>query len=67
MKTTHFESVLKVWNITNDSEKRIIMNQFLQKHGEFYTQDDFIAFLAQKYQKHRPVDTLPITGRRQEH
>ncbi len=67
MKMTNFESVLNVWNITNAAEKKIIMNQFLQKHGEFYTQDDFIAFLAKKYQKHRSIDTLPITGRRQEH
>ena len=67
MKTTNLESVLNVWNITDDAEKRTIMSQFIKKHGDFYTHDEFMAFLARKYKKARSADTLPITGRRQEH
>jgi hypothetical protein len=61
------ESVMNVWNITNEAEKRVIMRQFLEKHGDFYTQDDFVKFLSKKYQVPASVHSLPVTGRRQEH
>ena len=67
MNKNAIESVLNVWNITNEAEKRIIMRQFLQKHGDFYTQDEFVKFLSKKYKRPHSEDSLPITGRRQEH
>ena len=49
METRKFDPVLSVWNITNESEKRRVVQQFLQKHGEYYTKRDFIRFLRKKY------------------
>jgi len=49
METRKFDPVLNVWNITNESEKRRVVQQFLQKHGEYYTKRDFIRFLRKKY------------------
>jgi len=67
MNTNTIESVMNVWKITNEAEKRVIMRQFLEKYGDFYTQDDFVKFLTKKYQVPPSVHALPVTGRRQEH
>lgn len=43
------QSIKNIWRITEDSEKKRVMQQFIQKHGEDYTQEDFIKYLAKRY------------------
>jgi len=54
MKTQKFDSILTIWNIwdiTNVAEKRYIMTQVIQEHGDHYTHDDFVSFLVKKYRR----------------
>ena len=44
------QSVKNIWSITEDSVKKRVMQQFIQKHGEHYTQEDLIKYLAKRYQ-----------------
>jgi hypothetical protein len=43
------QSIKKIWSIIEDSEKKRVMQQFIQKHGEHYTQEDFLKHLAKRY------------------
>lgn len=60
-------SVLNIWRSTNEAEKRKVMNQFIKKHGEHYTQDEFLDYLEKKYRSRVTPYTLPINSRRHEH
>ncbi|MBT8347438.1 MAG: hypothetical protein KJO28_14175 [Desulfofustis sp.] len=43
------QSVRNIWSITEDSEKKRVIKQFIQKHGEHYTEEDLIKYLTKKY------------------
>jgi len=43
------QAIKKIWSITEDSEKNRVMQQFIKKHGEHYTQEDFLKHLAKRY------------------
>ena len=43
------ESFMDLWNFMEISEKQRLMRQFLKQHGDHFSRDDFVRFLAQKY------------------
>jgi hypothetical protein len=43
------------------------MSQFIKKHGEHYTQNEFLDYLEKKYRSRVTPYTLPVDSKRQEH
>ncbi|MBT8354718.1 MAG: hypothetical protein HKP41_10665 [Desulfobacterales bacterium] len=60
------QSIKNVWSITEDSEKKRVMQQFIQKHGEHYTEEDFIKYLAKRYRRTH-FNPWFASGTRKEH
>jgi hypothetical protein len=50
---------MNLWNFMELSEKQRLMRQFLSQHGDHFSRDDFIRFLALRYengsQEFKPV------------
>lgn len=44
---------MKLWNFMELSEKQRLMRQFLSQHGDHFSRDDFIKFLALRYDDKR--------------
>jgi len=42
-------SFMKLWNFMELSEKQRLMRQFLNQHGDHFSKDDFVRFLAMRY------------------
>lgn len=42
-------SFMSLWNFMELSEKQRLMRQFLSQHGDQFSKDDFMRFLARKY------------------
>ncbi|MGI9537891.1 MAG: hypothetical protein ACR2PB_12530 [Desulfocapsaceae bacterium] len=40
---------MRLWNFMELSEKQRIMRQFLNQHGDHFSKDDFVRFLALRY------------------
>ncbi len=40
---------MNLWNFMELSEKQRLMRTFLSQHGEHFNKDDFIRFLALRY------------------
>ena len=60
-------SVIKLWRNTEETEKKRIVAQFIQKNGDHYTHDEFLDYLEKKYRSRLAPYTLPATSREQEH
>ena len=45
------DSFMNLWNFMELSEKQNLMRQFLSQHGDHFSKDDFIRFLALRYEK----------------
>ena len=45
------DSFMNLWNFMELSEKQNLMRQFLSQHGDHFSRDDFIRFLALRYEK----------------
>ena len=43
------ESYMRLWNFMELSEKQRLMRQFLDQHGDHFSKDDFVRFLALRY------------------
>ncbi len=57
------KSFMKLWNFMELSEKQRLMRQFLSQHGDHFSKDDFVKFLAMRYdggrQELKPVPDPP--------
>ena len=40
---------MRLWNFMELSEKQRLMRQFLNQHGDHFSKDDFVRFLAMRY------------------
>ncbi|MBT8346721.1 MAG: hypothetical protein KJO60_03560 [Desulfofustis sp.] len=54
-------SFMNLWNFMELSEKQRLMRQFLIKHGDHFNKDDFIRFLALRYEDGRQ-ESKPVAG-----
>ena len=52
---------MNLWNFMELSEKQRLMRQFLSQHGDHFSRDDFIRFLALRYEKDSQEST-PVAG-----
>ncbi len=43
------DSYMRLWNFMELSEKQRLMRQFLNQHGDHFSKDDFVRFLALRY------------------
>ena len=43
------DSFIRLWNLMELSEKQRLMRQFLNQHGDHFSKDDFVRFLALRY------------------
>ena len=50
--STH-SSFMNLWNFMELSEKQRLMRQFLSQHGDHFSKDDFVKFLARRYEDGR--------------
>ena len=55
------KSFAKLWNFMELSEKQRLMRQFLSQHGDHFSKDDFIRFLALRYEN-RPQEIISSAG-----
>lgn len=46
---SQYDSFMNLWNLMEISEKQRLMQQFLKQHGEHFNKDDFMKFLAMRY------------------
>jgi len=56
MKSTNPNSVLgllNIWGLSTEAEKREIIDQFIQEHGDHYTKFEFAKFLRNKFRAPR--------------
>ena len=57
------KSFMKLWNFMELSEKQRLMRQFLSQHGDHFNKDDFVKFLAMRYdggrQEFKPIPDPP--------
>ena len=42
-------NLIRVWGMTNYSDKKRIFSLFIKEYGEHYTRDDFRQFLKKRY------------------
>ena len=56
-------SFMNLWNFMELSEKQRLMRQFLSQHGDHFSRDDFIRFLALRYEKDSQ-EFKPVAGTR---
>lgn len=60
-------SFMNIWNFMEISEKQRLMQQFLMQHGDHFSKEDFVRFLAKRYPVARsdviPVNRNPQNGR----
>ena len=47
---SNYETFITLWRFMELSEKKRLMQQFIQKHGDIFSRDEFFEFLANKYQ-----------------
>ena len=47
-------SVVNLWRITEETEKKRIVTQFIKTHGENYTHDEFLNYLENRYRSRLP-------------
>ena len=40
---------INLWNLMEFSEKQRLMRTFLRQHGDHFSRDDFLRFLALRY------------------
>ena len=52
---------MDLWNFMELSEKQRLMRQFLSQHGDHFSKDDFIRFLALRY-KEGSQEFKPLAG-----
>lgn len=50
-------SFMRIWKFMEMSEKQRLIQHFLKQHGEQFTKDDFIKFLASRYD-HAGLDSM---------
>lgn len=43
------DSFMNLWNYMEISEKQRLMQQFLKQHGDHFNREDFIRFLARRF------------------
>ena len=43
------DSYMRLWNFMELSEKQRLMREFLNQHGDHFSKDDFVRFLALRY------------------
>ncbi len=55
------DSFMSLWNFMELSEKQRIMRQFLEQHGDHFSKDDFVKFLAVRYDGSR-LDFKPANN-----
>ena len=55
------DSFMNLWNFMELSEKQRLMRQFLSQHGDHFSRDDFIRFLALRYEKDNQ-EFRPVAG-----
>lgn len=46
---SEFNAFMDLWNFMELSEKQRLMRSFLSQHGEHFSKDDFLRFLALRY------------------
>lgn len=44
---------MNLWNFMELSEKQRLMRQFLSQHGDHFSKEDFVKFLARRYEDGR--------------
>ncbi len=44
------KSFVDLWNFMELSEKQRLMRQFLSQHGDHFSREDFVRFLALRYE-----------------
>lgn len=54
------DSFISLWNFMELSEKQRLMRQFLKQHGDHFSKDDFVKFLAKRYDRTR-MQFKPLT------
>lgn len=47
------KTFMELWNFMELSEKQRLMRQFLSQHGDHFSKDDFVRFLALRYENSR--------------
>ena len=50
---SNYKSFVDLWNFMDLSEKQRLMRQFLSQHGDHFSREDFVRFLALRYESGR--------------
>lgn len=54
------DTFMNIWNYMEFSEKQRLMRAFLRQHGDHFSRDDFVRFLAVRFTEvERGVKPMP--------
>lgn len=60
MKSIYLDFVLKIWNSIGEPERRKVMFRCTQKHGDYFTREEFLSFLEHRYRSRLSSSALPL-------
>lgn len=60
MKSIYLDSVLKIWNSISEPERRKVLFRFTRNHGEYFTREEFLRYLDNRYRSRFSKHALPL-------